>query len=171
MGERQRRKKIDDEFAEKMKKAEESKLVIMPAILPKKEEPEEESEEEEEDPSKPKKKITDVFNERKERKKPEGQKITIKPKDLSKMQSKFVKVDLPEDTGPVRRKKKPVVEVESAPPVVEEELLEAPEEIVEVESAPPAQKDKVSEEFKEKEKKPKEDEKIVIKPAKLRTKK
>merc|ERR1712202_11457 len=34
--ERQRRKKIDDELADKMKKAEESKLVIMPAILPKK---------------------------------------------------------------------------------------------------------------------------------------
>merc|ERR1712096_128169 len=64
---------------------------------------------------------------------------------------------------------------ESAPPVVEEELLEAPEEIVEVESAPPLEevdgpqlpgKDKVRDEFKEKDKKPKgEAEKIVIKPA------
>merc|ERR1712183_538845 len=90
-----------------------------------------------------------------------------------------------------RRKKKPVeeeepvvvapvVEVESAPPVVEEELLEAPEEIVEVESAPPleevdgpqlAGKDKVRDEFKEKDKKPKgEAEKIVIKPAVLKVK-
>merc|ERR1711962_1994437 len=137
---------------------------------------------EEEDPSKPKKKITDVFTERAEKKKPEAQKVTIRPKDLSKMQSKFVKVDLPVDEGPVRRKKKPVDdeeqieveqvrEVESAPQAVEEEMLEAPEEIVEVESAPPPPKDKVSEEFQEKEKKPKEEEKIVITPPKLPTKK
>merc|ERR1711962_193224 len=137
---------------------------------------------EEEDPSKPKKKITDVFTERAEKKKPEAQKVTIRPKDLSKMQSKFVKVDLPVDEGPVRRKKKPVeeevpvtiepvVEVQTAPPVVQEEILEAPEEIVEVESAPLPPKDKVSEEFQEKEKKPKEEEKIVITPAKLPTKK
>merc|ERR1711962_1554872 len=119
---------------------------------------------EEEDPSKPKKKITDVFTERAEKKKPEAQKVTVRPKDLSKMQSKFVKVDLPVDEGPVRMKKKPVNdeeqieveqvrEVESAPQAVEEEMLEAPEEI------------------EEKEKKPKEEEKIVITPAKLPTKK
>merc|ERR1712240_358748 len=102
--EREKRAKIDDEFAEKMKKIEEeSKIVITPAILKAKE-----KEEEEEDPSKPKKKITDVFTERAEKKKPEGQKVSIRPKDLSKMQSKFVKVDLPVDEGPVRRKKKPV---------------------------------------------------------------
>merc|ERR1712202_61921 len=138
-----------------------------------KKKPEEESSEEEssdeEDSKKPKKKISDVFNERK------------------KMQVQLP----PQETGPIRRKKKPVeeeepvvvapvVEVESAPPVVEEELLEAPEEIVEVESAPPleevdgpqlAGKDKVRDEFKEKDKKPKgEAEKIVIKPAVLKVK-
>merc|ERR1712096_455644 len=117
----------------------------------------------------PQRKISDVFNERK------------------KMQVQLP----PQETGPIRRKKKPVeeeeaavevpvVEVESAPPVVEEELLEAPEEIVEVECAPPLEevdgpqlpgKDKVRDEFKEKDKKPKgEAEKIVIKPAVLKVK-
>merc|ERR1711936_1392394 len=62
----------------------------------------------------------------------------------------------------------------------EEELLEAPEEIVEVECAPPLEevdgpqlpgKDKVRDEFQEKDKKPKgEAEKIVIKPAVLKVK-
>merc|ERR1712013_539308 len=83
----------------------------------------------------------------------------------------------------------PAVQVESAPPVVEEEVLQAPEEIVEVESASPAasveavaedevdapklaDKDKVRDEFAEKERKKKEEEeKIVIKPAVLPTKK
>merc|ERR1712168_1507436 len=113
----------------------------------------EEESSDEEDPKKPKKKISDVFNERK------------------KMQVQLP----PQELGPIRRKKKPVeeeeaaveapvVEVESAPPVVEEELLEAPEEIVEVECAPPLEevdgpqlpgKDKVRDEFQEKDKKPK----------------
>merc|ERR1712168_546307 len=116
----------------------------------------------EEDPSKPKKKITDVFNERKEKEKPEGPKVTIKGKDLSKMQSKFVKVDLPEDTGPVRRRKKPVAEDE-VPEV--EQIREVESEPVEEELLP-APKDKVSDEFAERDKKPKgEEEKIVIKPA------
>merc|ERR1712168_286720 len=111
----------------------------------------EEESSDEEDPKKPKRKISDVFNERK------------------KMQVQLP----PQELGPIRRKKKPVeeeeaaveapvVEVESAPPVVEEELLEAPEEILEVECAPPLEevdgpqlpgKDKVRDEFQEKDKK------------------
>merc|ERR1712062_942369 len=114
------------------------------------------------------------------KKKPEEEVIKIKPADLSK--SKLVKVELPVDEGPVRRKKKPVeeevpvevapvVKVESAPPPVVEEVLEAPPAEVELESAPPAPKDKVSDEFEEKNKKAKpEDEKIIIKPADLKAK-
>merc|ERR1712142_676527 len=166
------RKKINDEFNERKKWG--SGLGPQESgPVRRKEKPEEESEEEssdeEEDSKKPKKKISDVFNERK------------------KMQVQLP----PQETGPVRRKKKPVeeeeaaveapvVEVESAPPVVEEELLEAPEEIVEVECTPPLEevdgpqlpgKDKVRDEFQEKDKKPKgEAEKIVIKPAVLKVK-
>merc|ERR1712062_305304 len=124
---------------------------------------EESSEDEDGTPRPPKKKVTDIFTERAEKKKPEQQKSAIIPKDLSKMKGKFVKVDLPAEEPIVRRKKKPVeeeieeitpvVEVESAPPMVEEEVLEAPPEEVELESAPPAPKDKVSDEFEEKNKK------------------
>merc|ERR1712013_90427 len=127
----------------------------------------------------PKKKKGEDFEERKKKKKAEEEKIVIKPADLSKLKGAAIKVELPaEETGPVRRKKKPV-----------EEVLQAPEEIVEVESAPPAasveavaedevdapklaDKDKVRDEFAEKERKKKEEEeKIVIKPAVLPTKK
>merc|ERR1711962_1731051 len=78
----------------------------------------------------------------------------------------------------------PTVQVESVPPpAVEEEVLEAPEEIVEVECAPPTEldvvdgpklpdKDKVRDEFEERERlKKEEEEKIVIKPAVLPDKK
>merc|ERR1711977_627411 len=65
-----------------------------------------------------------------------------------------IKVELPTEQ-PIRRKKKA--------PVVEEEVPFLKEE--EVESAPPLPKDKVSDEFAEKDKKPKEEEKIIIAPA------
>merc|ERR1711881_746726 len=70
-----------------------------------------------------------------------------------------IKVDIPTEQ-PIRRKKKA--------PVVEEDVPFLKEE--EVESAPPAPKDKVSDEFSEKEAKPKEDEKVVIEPKELPTK-
>merc|ERR1711973_640887 len=157
--------KVSEEFKDKEKKPkEEEKIVITPAKLPEKK-PEEESSEEE--------------SEEEEEKKPE-------PKKLSKADLKpavQIKMAIEEEKPTLRRKKKepieeevpvtvePVVEVQTAPPVVQEEILEAPEEIVEVESAPPAPKAKVSEEFTEKDKKPKEEEKIVITPAKLPAKK
>merc|ERR1711962_867622 len=65
------------------------------------------SEEFQEKEKKPKKgKVTDVFTERQKKKKPEGEKVKIKAADLSKMKAAFVKVELPPDEGPVRRKKK-----------------------------------------------------------------
>merc|ERR1711977_447753 len=99
--------------------------------------------------------------------KPEEKKVEIKPADLSKKKNKFeemknkanLKVELPTEQ-PVRRKKKE--------PAVEEEVPFLEEE--EVESAPPLPKDKVSDEFAEKDVKPKEDEKVVIEPKELPTK-
>merc|ERR1711977_640114 len=142
--------------------------VIEPKELPTKEKGDEEESEEEsssdedgELSKKPKKSKADAFLERTKKKKPEEKKVEIKPADLSK-KNKFeemknkanIKVELPTEQ-PIRRKKKA--------PVVEEEVPFLKEE--EVESAPPLPKDKVSDEFAEKDKKPKEEEeKIIITP-------
>merc|ERR1711881_504847 len=172
----EQKKFVSDEFAEKEKKPiEEEKSVIQPADLPSSEAAEEDGESEEEESSedddnewskKPKKSKAEAFLEKTKKKKPEEKKIEIKPADLKK-KSKFeemknkanVKVDIPTEQ-PIRRKKKA--------PVVEEEVPFLKEE--EVESAPPVPKDKVSDEFSEKEAKPKEDEKVVIEPKELPTK-
>merc|ERR1712168_1305017 len=109
----------------------------------------------------------EAFLEKTKKKTPADEKVEIKPADLSNRKSKFeemknkanVKVELPTDE-PIRRKKKAAIVEEDAPFLQEEE----------VESAPPPQKDKVSEEFAEKDEKPIEDEKAVIEPKDLPSK-
>merc|ERR1711977_450558 len=145
--------------------------VIEPKELPTKEKGDEEESEEEsssdedgEWSKKPKKSKADAFLERTKKKKPEEKKVEIKPADLSKKKNKFeemknkanIKVELPTEQ-PIRRKKKA--------PVVEEEVPFLKEE--EVESAPPPPKDKVSDEFAEKDKNLPKDEKIIITPKAL----
>merc|ERR1712142_193267 len=143
--------KVRDEFAERERKTkEEQKIIITPAVLPEKAK----EEEEEESPDQPKKKgkVSDQFPEKKKKEKKDA-KVVIKPKDLPK--KKGARVRFSDQPGVVRRKKQ-------EPPVDEEASKEDM-----FKDIPPVDKKKVSDEFPEKEKKAKEEEKIVIKPADL----
>merc|ERR1711977_781032 len=180
--------KVSDEFSEKeAKPKEDEKVVIEPKELPTKEKEDEEDSEEEsssdednEWSKKPKKSKAEAFLEKTKKKKPEEKKIEIKPADLSKKKNKFeemknkanLKVELPTEQ-PIRRKKKAPVVEEEVPFLKEEEVESAPPlptpapEEGEPQGPPP--KEKVSDEFAEKDVKPKEDEKIVIEPKELPT--
>merc|ERR1712202_125253 len=116
---------------------EEEKIIITPAVLPEK--PEEEPEE----PPKPKDKVRDEFAER-EKKEKEVEKIIIKPSVEIKMAA------APEPVISRRKKKEP-----------------EPEEAGSLFDDLPQVKPKVKDEFTEREKKAKEEEKIIITPAVL----
>merc|ERR1712183_728088 len=132
--------KVKDEFAEKEKKPkEEEKIKITPAVSPEK--PKEEPEDEPEEPPKSKDKVRDEFAER-EKKEKEVEKIIIKPSVEIKMAA------APEPVISRRKKKEP-----------------EPEEAGSLFDDLPQVKPKVKDEFTEREKKAKEEEKIIIKPA------
>merc|ERR1712180_372843 len=164
------KEKIKDEFTEKEKKPkEEENIVITPAVLPAKPEPEKPEPEVEVAPPKPKEKISDEYAEKEKKPKEEEKivitpaKLPVKPKESSSEEEedpepepakkKLSKADLKPavqikvaiaDDKPLRRKKK-------EPSVDEPDALFAKPD-----------KSKVNDEYAEKEKKPKEEEKIVI---------
>merc|ERR1739838_1285116 len=140
--------KVKDEFAERerLKKEEEAKIIITPAVLPvKKEEESEEESEEEEEPEPVKKKLS---------------LSALKP-------AVQIKMEIPAEEPPTRRRKAardpsvdegflaniPEVPKVQPAPVIEEEAITV-EAVAAVESIPeegPAAKDKVKDEFAERE--------------------
>merc|ERR1712180_82598 len=157
--------KVKDEFAEKDKKPkEEEKIIIEPAVLQK--EPAEKA------------KVKDEFAE-KEKKPKEETKIIITPAVLPTKKEEESSSEEEEEVKPEPKKKlsrsdlKPTakIKVEAAPqPTIprRKKKKEEDEPVDDLFAGVPEVKPKVKDEFKEKDKKPKEEEKIVIKPAVLK---
>merc|ERR1712142_1068113 len=150
-----------------------------PTLRRKKKEPEEE-------PTDPfaglpavKPKVNDEFTE-KDKKPKEEEKIVIKPAVLpTKPEESSSEEEEEEEKAPAKKKLskadlKPAVQIKMAAepeaPAFRRKKKEADEEPSDPFAGVPAAKPKVNDEFTEKDKKPKEEEKIVIKPAVLKTK-
>merc|ERR1712142_526763 len=137
--------KVRDESAEREKsKPEEEKIIIKPAVLPEK------AKEEPDDDAKTlagRKKVSDEFPDKTKQEKPD-EKIVIRPK-------KIARVRFSDQPGVVRRKPR------ETPPVDE------PSKDDMFKDVPVIEKKKVSDEFPDREKKAKEEEKIIITPAVL----
>merc|ERR1712096_168616 len=179
--------KVRDEFAERDKKPkpEEEKIIITPAALPTKPEvkaPEPEAKAPELEPEnldgKTKDRVRDEFEEKNKKAKPEEEKIIIKPAVLSlkkKVESWEEESEEEEEEKPAKKKLskadlKPAVQIKMAtapePPISRRKKKEPePEEAGSLFDGLPQAKPKVKDEFAEKDKKPKEEEKIVITPA------
>merc|ERR1712202_127784 len=151
---------------------EEEKIVITPAVLPTKPEPEADA-----PTSKPK--ISDEFAE-KEKKPKEDEKIVIKPTVLPVKPEESSESEEEPEPEPAKKRLsrsdlKPAVQIKIAAtpepaPTLRRKKKEVEEEPADPFAGLPAAKPKVKDEFAEKDKKPKEVEKIVIKPAVLPTK-
>merc|ERR1712188_124280 len=173
MGERSEKEQNDD-----------GKLIITPAELKEKdgggEEQEEESSSDEDadwEKRPTKKSAKDMFLEKQQRKKDAEKKTIITPANLKGKASKFeelknkanLKVELPVDNKPTRRRKKVAIEEEQVSLFDEPQQESAPS--IEEETEIALDKDKVRDHFPERsEKEQNDDGKLIIRPAELEEK-